>query len=167
MLSMLSSLLPLVFPRSRSLSVITSWLHSRWRMKGRSILSFISCYHLERFSTFLGNPSIRNLPPSKPAFCIAFSRRPTVISLGTIFPSLMLFSMIYPYWDPCVFRSSRSKSPAERWTNLNCSLMLSLCVPLPAPGPPRMKTTVAFLACINKIRYYGLFQKAEYQCSWY
>ena len=34
--------------------------------------------------------------------------------------------------------------------NLKVFLMLSLWVPLPAPGPPRMKTTVAFLACINK-----------------
>lgn len=59
--------------------------------------------------------------------------------------------MIYPYCDPGVFLSSLSRSPAERWVNLNFLLILSLWVPLPDPGPPKMKTTVVTLfVYINK-----------------
>ena len=116
-----------------------------------TVLLFMIFSQVERFSMLRGNPSIKKRPPSNPTFFIAFSRSMTVISLGTIFPYTIFFSMISPYWDPGVFRSSRKRSPAERCVNLNSLWMRSLCVPLPEPGPPKINTTVVFLvAYINK-----------------
>lgn len=67
---------------------------------------------------FLGKPSIKKRPPSNPDFEIARDKSETVISLGTIFPSTMFFSIIYPNYDPGYFLSARRRSPADRCTNL-------------------------------------------------
>lgn len=39
-------------------------------------------------------------------------------------------------------RVKMEKSPAERWTKPKLSTIFLHCVPLPAPGPPRTKTTL-------------------------
>jgi hypothetical protein len=74
-------------------------------------------------------------------FCMAFSSRLQVISTGTIVPAVMWPSMRAPYCEPGVLRSSRSRSPADKWTNPNFSTMRSHWVPLPEPGAPNTNTT--------------------------
>ena len=64
----------------------------------------------------------------------------TVTSTGTIWPSLMYWSIILPVSSP-LLRASLSRSPADRWTKAKSRTMLAHCVPLPAPGPPSTKTT--------------------------
>lgn len=90
-----------------------------------------------------------------------------VISTGTMVPLRMWLSISSPKAEPGVFLSSRSKSPADRCTYLNfctkeyatirikyyiqlfiTSTILAHCVPFPAPGPPRTKTTFGSSAAI-------------------
>ena len=119
-------------------------------MNGVLTFSPIKWSHCSKFYLFLGNPSIRNFPFSHPFLCIASSRSLTVISLGTIFPSTMYFSINSPFFDPYFFLYSLRRSPAERWTKLKVFWINWLWVPFPDPGPPKMKMTVGLVISNQK-----------------
>lgn len=66
---------------------------------------------------------LQRFPPQKDSanvetFFLTVSRSPSVISTGTILPSLMYVSIRSPFGDP-LLRSSRNSSPAERCLNPN------------------------------------------------
>jgi len=63
-----------------------------------------------------------------------------VMDEGTICPADILELMSSARSEPD-FRSSRSKSPADRCVHDIRSERRVHCVPFPAPGPPRTKTT--------------------------
>ena len=108
----LSSILPLVFPLSSNLLVISSSLHLKYSTPLRStrflrILSQASIFYWPR-----GNPSKRYLPPK---LCPSsfYSISPTNNSLDTNFPSFMYSSISNPILFP-FFTASLSKSPVDR-----------------------------------------------------
>lgn len=75
---------------------------------------------------------------------MAFSSSEHVTSTGTILPLRIYSSISMPNSEPSRDRSSRSRSPADKWVNWNRSTILEHCVPFPAPGPPRTNTTFGF-----------------------
>lgn len=74
---------------------------------------------------------------------ISLFKKLRVISTGTIFPSLMYFSMSSPNCESGFFLSSPS-SPTERCVRPHFWTMRQHWFPLPAPGPTRI-TTSSFL----------------------
>lgn len=66
---------------------------------------------------------------------------------GTISPADILALMSSARSDPD-FRSARRRSPADRWDHPNFSERRAHCVPFPAPGPPRTKTTWNFASLV-------------------
>mmetsp|Transcript_3038 Transcript_3038/g.7211 ORF Transcript_3038/g.7211 Transcript_3038/m.7211 type:complete len:251 (+) Transcript_3038:386-1138(+) len=99
-----------------------------------------------RLSALRGNPSMRNRLTLCLSFSMASFNRRAVTSTGMILPSAMYRSIISPCSLP-ELRSSRSKSPAERCFTLRKSdTTFPHCVPFPAPGPPRMNTTLGLSA---------------------
>mmetsp|Transcript_69301 Transcript_69301/g.225799 ORF Transcript_69301/g.225799 Transcript_69301/m.225799 type:complete len:220 (+) Transcript_69301:3267-3926(+) len=139
--SKLSSVRPLVLPRSRSRACIVDSPHSKKRLKRTFALDPTTWFHPSKLSKLLGNPSIKYFPPSQPCCSMAFTINLTVISTGTNLPSVMYDSISSPYSDPIRFRSSRSKSPALKCLYPFRSTMFAHCVPFPEPGPPRTNTT--------------------------
>mmetsp|Transcript_7520 Transcript_7520/g.12778 ORF Transcript_7520/g.12778 Transcript_7520/m.12778 type:complete len:200 (+) Transcript_7520:1144-1743(+) len=135
---MLSSVRPLVLPRSSSRSSMTSSGQSYTRTPATCKLSSTVCCQPDRLLVLRGKPSTRKRLP--PLASMAAASNLTVTSTGTILPSLMYSSMSCPRGDP-ELRSARNKSPADKCTYPCASTILLHCVPLPAPGPPKTKTT--------------------------
>lgn len=95
-------------------------LRKRVRVEGQTVSS-----KKWAWSSLRGKPSMRKRWFWPAEVCLglflraadmAFERRATVISIGTMIPSLMLCLIRSPYWLPSRSCSSRSRSPAERWT---------------------------------------------------
>mmetsp|Transcript_584 Transcript_584/g.1222 ORF Transcript_584/g.1222 Transcript_584/m.1222 type:complete len:210 (-) Transcript_584:154-783(-) len=144
MTSRLSSFLPDDLPLSNSRPVMISSGQSRNRTFFTTAdPSAKASSHALTFPSLRGKPSMRNflLPLSPRSFSMAFWRRRTVISLGTICPAEILALMTSASSEPLA-RSARSRSPADRCAHPRRSRSRSHCVPFPAPGPPRTKTTV-------------------------
>lgn len=90
---------------------------SKNKTNNKMTLSDICLVHPSKLFLFRGNPSITNLEFFE--FVMARSIRLHVISTGTILPSCIDFSISSPYSESGLERSSRSKSPAEIWSNSN------------------------------------------------
>mmetsp|Transcript_10573 Transcript_10573/g.27995 ORF Transcript_10573/g.27995 Transcript_10573/m.27995 type:complete len:211 (+) Transcript_10573:364-996(+) len=143
MLSMLSSLRPLVSPRAKRRFSNSASLASKKRTPQTAAASPTFSCQPTRFSRFLGKPSIRKqvFPP----FCFAAMASLssfTVMDVGTILPSLMKLLMRSPSLDVGSFLASRRQSPAEMWAQLwNAFVTFAHCVPFPEPGPPSTNST--------------------------
>mmetsp|Transcript_20852 Transcript_20852/g.52175 ORF Transcript_20852/g.52175 Transcript_20852/m.52175 type:complete len:278 (-) Transcript_20852:1635-2468(-) len=87
--SRLSSVRPLVLPRSRSLASIVASPQSKNNAKRTLALVPTTLFHPSKLSALLGKPSTRYLPPSQPHCSMALTINFIVISTGTSFPSLM------------------------------------------------------------------------------
>jgi hypothetical protein len=126
------------------------------------------------FSSHLGKPSIRTLLAL--LVSIAFLMSSTVISDGTILPSLMMSRInslkcnretllqregvqrltggdhmtrhYYPFSLPDAI-SWRRMSPALKWVNPKSEAILVHCVPLPLPGPPIGRNWIMWLYSIS------------------
>lgn len=93
---------------------LTSRGHSMKSTNSKLALSPIALCQPSTLSLFRGKPSIKNF--SFPDLFMALSIKLHVIWTGTIEPFFMWVSMSSPNSDPGLVRSSRSRSPAERWT---------------------------------------------------
>mmetsp|Transcript_15541 Transcript_15541/g.25305 ORF Transcript_15541/g.25305 Transcript_15541/m.25305 type:complete len:236 (-) Transcript_15541:1073-1780(-) len=117
--SILSSDLPLVLARSKSLRTISS----SGQEKNIDVAVLKLFEHIfsqaSRFSRLRGKPSITKYlePPFSNEASIAVFSRPQVISEGTSFPSLMMSLISFPTADPLRVLSALNKSPVERWVN--------------------------------------------------
>ena len=84
----------------------------------------------------------------------------TVTSDGTIWPFLIISATTFPSGEP-LFTCARSRSPALRWTTPKSRTRFAHCVPLPEPGPPRMKNTCRGLrscCCVGLPRGWAQFR---------
>mmetsp|Transcript_63280 Transcript_63280/g.139168 ORF Transcript_63280/g.139168 Transcript_63280/m.139168 type:complete len:229 (-) Transcript_63280:224-910(-) len=111
MVSMLSSLRPLVLPRLSNRSSITFSEHSMRNVNLRFTLLPRRLSHTSKLATLRGKPSMRYFPP-QPCRFISSSTRPTVISDGINCPSFKRDSMSSAFSDPGRARSALIKSPA-------------------------------------------------------
>lgn len=135
-----SSLLPSFSARLPNLLIIASSEHTKCRTKGQFANYLLASTQAHIFSRFLGNPSITKWLWLV-ALCIASWRRLTVIELGTILPSAMIFLMMAPTWDDGRSCSYLKSCPAERCLKPKYFSMSEHCVPFPEPGPPSTNTT--------------------------
>ena len=155
MVSSLSSARPLCCPRSikrfinsssgTSSSIIAATLSPR----SSSIFFRASACGMVR-----GNPS-KITPLWSPKESYTEARMLTIRSSGISCPLSIKLEAVFPNSVPFLI-SARSTSPVEIWFSPYFSIIMSLCVPLPEPGAPKITIffIILFFVVINLLQSY-------------
>mmetsp|Transcript_52608 Transcript_52608/g.52986 ORF Transcript_52608/g.52986 Transcript_52608/m.52986 type:complete len:228 (+) Transcript_52608:608-1291(+) len=160
-LTKLSSVRPDVSPRDKIRCCRISTGQSNTSVPNKEVpLWGIMSHQPCKLSKLRGKPSIRNMgAPYRSslsysllatvpglgfatAASMASLNNPSEISTGTILPCTKHSEMSAEWTLDVSSLAARRRSPADKWTQRYLETRLAHWVPLPAPGPPRMKRTL-------------------------